>query len=114
MGGFVKWAAVLGTAAVVTAADATAQQFVLEGFYDCARATNNRTYCRQRGKQSFVPVSEEFFARFQAIRSGAPVGGDTVVNQEVVVQQQVSNTTVNVVVQGLGTEYATWTARSSC
>lgn len=100
------WAAVLGTAAMLATAGASAQEFVLEGYHDCARATNGRTYCRQRGKQSFVPVSEEFFNRFQSIRQGAPVGAAPVVNQEVVVQQQVSNTTVNVVVQGLGVEYA--------
>lgn len=103
-----SWAVMLAMAAVTATADPSlAQQYVLEGYYDCARATNGRTYCRQRGKQSYVPVSEEFFARFNAVRSGAPVGGNTVVQQEIVVQQpQVNNTTVNVVVQSLGQEYA--------
>jgi hypothetical protein len=96
------WAAVLGTAAIMTAQYASAQEFVLEGYYDCARATNGRTYCRQRGNKNYVPISEEFFARYQAIRGGAPVGGNVVTNKEVTVQ----NTTVNVVVQNLGLEYA--------
>ncbi|CAO4148968.1 hypothetical protein [Methylorubrum aminovorans] len=99
------WAAAFSAAALVTAADATAQQaFVLEGYYGCERATNGRTYCRRRGVRDYVPVAEEFFQRFKAVQSGASIG-PTVINQEVNIKPQV-NTTVNVVVQNLGVEYA--------
>ncbi len=33
--------------AMVGAAPAMAQGLVIDGLYDCARATNNRTYCKQ-------------------------------------------------------------------
>ncbi len=83
---------------------ALSQGLVIDGFYDCARATNNRTYCRQTTNRAYTPVSEEFFQRYQAIRNGAPVGGAPVINQAQT-NQEVNNTTnINIVVQNLNGE----------
>lgn len=48
---------------------ASAQGLVVDGLYDCARATNGRSYCRQKSSQNYKPVSDEFFNRYQSLRS---------------------------------------------
>jgi hypothetical protein len=99
------WAAVLGTAAMAVAAPALAQNFVLDGHYGCARATNGRTYCRRQGVATYVPVTEEFFTRYETMRTGVAPAAPAAAPQPVVVQQQQVNN-VNIVVQTLGREYA--------
>ena len=48
-----------------------AQDFVLDNYYDCAKATNGKAYCRQVGKGSgYFPVSDDFLERFVALKSG--------------------------------------------
>lgn len=89
-------------AALGSMSPAESQELVIDGLYDCARATNGRTYCRQRSTRNFTPVSEEFYLRYESIRTGAPVGAPAVVNQ-----QQINNTVnVNVVVQNLDKDAA--------
>ena len=49
-----------------------AQDFVLDTYYDCAKATNGKAYCRQVGKGSgYFPISDDFLERFVALKSGA-------------------------------------------
>jgi hypothetical protein len=86
---------------------AQAQELVLDGLYDCARATNGRTYCRQRATKNYTPVSEEFYQRYQAIRTGAPGGAPATVTQTQTNQQQINNTTnINIIVDNLDRETA--------
>ncbi len=61
-----------GAAGAMTLAFAVqAQDFVLDTYYDCARATNTKSYCKQVGKGSnYFPVSDEFLARFMTLKSG--------------------------------------------
>jgi hypothetical protein len=48
-----------------------AQDFVLDTYYDCAKATNGKAYCRQVGKGSgYFPISDDFLERFVALKSG--------------------------------------------
>jgi hypothetical protein len=98
-------ALLLGAIGCTTSAQA--QELVLEGLYDCARATNGRTYCRQRVTKNYTPVSEEFFQRYQVIRTGAPVAAPPTVNQTQTNQQQINNTTnINIIVDNLDRESA--------
>jgi hypothetical protein len=80
---------------------AQAQELVLEGLYDCARATNGRAYCKQRTTKNYTPVSDEFFRRYEAIRTGAPVGVAATISQ-----QQVDTMNVNIIVQNLDRDAA--------
>jgi hypothetical protein len=96
--------------AMVGAVPANAQGLVIDGLYDCARATNNRTYCKQLSTRRYTPVSEEFFRRYLSIRDGAPpVGAPTVnqaqTNQEINNSNNTSNTTnINIIVQDLNSQ----------
>ena len=58
--------------------NAHAQVLVINGLYDCQRATNNRVYCKRQGAppdSQYQSVTEEFFANYEATRLGrsAPV-----------------------------------------
>lgn len=80
--------------------EAQAQQLVIDGLYGCERATNGRAYCKKHGSSNYVPVSDEFFNKFETVRTGRPLtpppAPATVTN--------VTNTNVTVVVQGLTNE----------
>jgi hypothetical protein len=85
-----------------------AQSVVLNGFFDCQKATNGRSYCKKQGapaEAQWVPVSEEFFLQYEAARNG---GGVSTQPQTVVTQQ--SDSTVvnnNVLVINLTADAAT-------
>ena len=73
---------------------AFAQNVVLNGLYDCQKATNGRSYCKKQGapaEAQWVPVSEEFFSQYQAARNGGPVSSQT----QTTVTQQSESTVVN-------------------
>ncbi len=76
-------------ASVLVTGPGQAQELIIDGIYDCARATNGRAYCRQRSTRNYTPVSDEFFQRYQAVRAGSPVGGPSTVVQQ---NQQINNT----------------------
>lgn len=81
-----------------TISDSRAQSLVLEGWTACQRATNGRAYCTRQGSSNFQPVSDEFFARYEAARTGKPVAPPVVVVSPPAQQ----TTTVNqVVIVGL-------------
>ncbi len=79
--------------------DALAQVIVINGLYDCQRATNGRAYCKRQGAPSsnlYEPVSEEFFASFEAARTGkAPQTTVVVAPKEVTTNNVTNNQTVN-------------------
>jgi hypothetical protein len=91
---------------VTSAMPAHAQGLVIDGLYDCARATNNRAYCKQISTRKYTPVGEEFFQRYQAIRNGAAVGGSPTVNQTQTTQEINNTTNINIIVQDLNSESA--------
>jgi len=71
----------------VPIAGALAQSVVLNGLYDCQKATNGRSYCKKQGappEAQWAPVSEEFFLQYEAARNGgaAPAQPQTVVTQQ--------------------------------
>lgn len=81
-------------AIVLSGGMAEAQTIVLNGLYDCQRATNGRAYCKRQGappSNQYVPVSNDFFASYEAARIGRPVLPATQVTQEQVTQTQVVN-----------------------
>jgi hypothetical protein len=50
---------------------ALAQDFVLDSYYDCARATNGKSYCKQVGKGgNYFPVPDEFLVRLMVSKLG--------------------------------------------
>jgi len=84
-----------------------AQDFVLDGFYNCAKATNGRPYCQQVGKgANYFPVTDEFLQLFFSARTGSvrPAPGGTPAQLQAtqpsgaggsVVQLQQNITTIN-------------------
>lgn len=59
--------------AALNASDVAAQSLILNGYYDCQRATNGRAYCKRQDTNAYAPVSEEFFSQYEAARTGKPV-----------------------------------------
>jgi len=54
--------------------EAWSQSLIMDGFYDCQRATNGRPYCRRQGYGTqYFAKSEDFFAAFEVARSGSPI-----------------------------------------
>src|SRR3954454_19466207 len=52
---------------------AQSQSLVMNGYYDCQRATNGRPYCKKQGAPSsapYAPVREDFFASYEGARTG--------------------------------------------
>ena len=52
---------------------AEAQSLVVNGYFDCQRATNGRTYCKRQGvptASQWTPVGEDFFVKYEAARTG--------------------------------------------
>lgn len=94
-------AAALAALALPAAALPAAAQnaFALDGYQNCQRATNGRPYCQRPGSDSYYPVDERFFARFQSARDAAATRPQTVINNST------TNNTV-VVVQRLEAEAA--------
>ncbi len=90
--------------AVATASfcsEALAQTLVINGLYDCQRATNGRAYCKRQGAgDSYSPVSDEFFNQYEAARTGKPAQPPAVVNQSATA----TATTNNVVIVNLTAE----------
>ena len=90
--------------AFVLAASATAlyaQALVINGMYDCQRATNGRAYCKRQGAppdNQYQPVTDEFFMNYEAARMGRPAAAAPTVQQNQtntqVNQTQVNNTVV--------------------
>jgi len=83
--------------------DALAQSIVINGLYDCQRATNGRAYCKRQGAPSnnlYEPVSEDFFASFEAARTGKAsqttvvVAPKEVTNNNVTNNQTINNTVI--------------------
>jgi len=76
---------------------ALAQALVINGLFDCQRATNNRVYCKRQGAppdSQYQSVTEEFFANYEATRLGRSAPAPVIYNG----QQnniQVNNTQVN-------------------
>ena len=73
-----------------------AQVTVVNGLYDCQRATNNRVYCKRQGAppdNQYQPVTEEFFANYEAMRLGRSAPPPVIANTQN--NTQVSNTQVN-------------------
>jgi hypothetical protein len=81
------------------AGDVFAQSIVINGLYDCQRATNGRAYCKRQGAPAsnlYEPVSEDFFASFEAARTGkAPQTTVVVAPKEVTTNNVTTNQTVN-------------------
>ena len=76
-----------------------AQAFVMNGLYDCQRATNNRVYCKRMGAppdSQYQSVTEEFFATYEATRLGrsAPPPVIYTAQQNNI---QINNTQVNII-----------------
>jgi hypothetical protein len=86
--------AVYAILALISIDSAHSQELVLDGHYNCARATNGRTYCKKRGTRNYTPVSEEFFSRYEKMRTGRPA-------KPAITQQVVNTTNVSIVVQNL-------------
>jgi hypothetical protein len=75
-----------------------AQAIVINGLYDCQRATNGRAYCKRQGAPSsnqYEPVSEDFFASFEAARTGKVQQNTVVVAPKEVTNNVTNNQTVN-------------------
>lgn len=73
-----------------------AQSLVINGLYDCQRATNNRVYCKKQGAtldNQYEPVSDEFFANYEAARLGRVVA-PPVINNNQQNNLQVNNTVI--------------------
>jgi hypothetical protein len=94
--------------------EVAAQSLVINGLYDCQRATNGRAYCKRQGApngSAYAPVSEEFFNQYEAARTGrptqpavaTPAQAPEVVNQSAV-NQSATSTTNNVVIVNLTAE----------
>lgn len=64
----------------VGVSDAVAQSLVLNGYYDCQRATNGRAYCKRQDTNAYAPVTDDFFAQYEAARTGKPVQAPVVNN----------------------------------
>jgi hypothetical protein len=83
---------ILGTAsAIATIVPAHSDPLIINGLYDCARATNGRTYCKKVGAaraNQYVPVSEDFFRSYQTAANPPPP-------PVIAVENQVLNTVVN-------------------
>lgn len=59
--------------ALLAAQPASSQALVMNGLYDCQRATNGRPYCKKQGapySSPYVPVNEEFFGAYENARTG--------------------------------------------
>jgi len=92
---FPNWLAMGGAALALFCCDlAHAQSLVLDGWYDCQRATNGRAYCKRQGSNSYHPVTDDFFRRYETARTGvappapvvvAPQTTVTEINQNVIV-----------------------------
>jgi hypothetical protein len=82
--------------------DVLAQSIVVNGMYDCQRATNGRAYCKRQGTSGnqYEPVSDDFFATYEAARTGnrpqptVVVAPKEVTNNTVTNNQTVNNTVV--------------------
>ncbi len=77
---------------------AHAQAFVMNGLYDCPRATNNRVYCKRVGASpdsQYQSVTEEFFATYEATRLGR--SAPPVIYNAQQNNIQVNNTQVNII-----------------
>jgi hypothetical protein len=82
--------------------EAFAQSIVLNGLYDCQRATNGRPYCKRQGalNNQYEPVTEDFFASYDAARTGKAVNPTVVIapkevnNTNVTNNQTVNNTII--------------------
>jgi len=85
---------------------AEAQSLVVNGYFDCQRATNGRTYCKRQGvptASQWTPVGEDFFVKYEAARTGmvpAPTP------PTIVTKQASSEVTNNVIVVNMTTEAA--------
>jgi hypothetical protein len=74
----------------------SAQMTVVNGLYDCQRATNNRVYCKRQGAppdNQYQPVTEEFFSNYEAMRLGRSAPPPVIANTQN--NAQVNNTQVN-------------------
>ena len=74
-----------------------AQSLVINGMYDCQRATNNRVYCKRQGAppdSQYQSVTEEFFANYEATRLGRAAPPPVIYNAPQT-NVQVNNTQVN-------------------
>lgn len=74
----------------------SAQSPVINGLYDCQRATNNRVYCKKQGApldNQYQPVSDEFFASYEATRLGRVIA-PPVTNNNQQNNLQVNNTII--------------------
>jgi hypothetical protein len=92
--------------AIGSIASAEAQSLVVNGFFDCQRATNGRAYCKRQGAPTttpWAPVGDDFFAKYEAARNGAPPAP---ASPAVVTQQSASEVTNNVIVVNMATEAA--------
>ena len=83
-----------------------AQSLVVNGLYDCVRATNGRAYCKKQGAPAgnqYVPVSDDFLRTYEAAKNPAA----TEVQSNTINNNQTSNTVVNnLVVVGLASDMA--------
>jgi len=90
------------SAALVIAFSSTialAQSLVINGLYDCQKATNGRSYCKRQGAPAsnlYVPVTEDFFQQYEAVRTGKTVTSapPVVVSSPVTVTNNVTNNTL--------------------
>jgi hypothetical protein len=103
-----SWSAVLLSAAALSwAGGAWAQSFVIDSYYDCQRATNGRAYCKRVGRPAnYEAVSDAFFARYTAARTGQPLAPAVVVQEAPtnVTNQAVAVTNNVVIINGLKSE----------
>lgn len=103
----IKFFAICGVAIALFYCDAVnAQSLVLNGWYGCQRATNGRAYCKRQGSDTYHPVPEDFFLRYEAARTGAasPAVTSTVATRQTNVIQASTNISQNIVVLNLKNE----------
>ena len=86
------------------ASSAYAEGLVLEGLYDCQRATNGRAYCKRQGTSDYAPVSEDFFGRYVSLKTGRPAVTAPVVSATATATDNSTTTTNNVLIVNLSGE----------
>ena len=78
-----------------------ADSLIINGLYDCQRATNGRAYCKRVGAPAsakYVPVSEDFYSTYEVARSGRTTAPTEKSTLNVDNRVSIENTQINNVV----------------